>query len=113
MRMSGMKRVKKISSDKWEIFYKIPSEIFHKELDNKFLFEKETGKIYRKFSKGSLRDTTFFSSRRNCICLYVDGLLHSRANLNWFFFTKTWPARKLHHKNGDNLDDRFENLEVK
>lgn len=113
MRVSKRRKVKRIVPEKWKVLSKKSSKALYKKLDKEFFFEQETGKIYERFMTCLFKEAAFFDSGKERFCLYVDGELYSRANLNWLFFTKTWPARKLIHKNGNHLDDRFENLEVK
>ena len=42
--------------------------------------------------------------------LKIDGVFYRASRLAWFYMTGQWPKNLIDHKNGDTLDDRWENL---
>ena len=44
--------------------------------------------------------------------LKIDGVFYRASRLAWFYMTGQWPKNLIDHKNGDTLDDRWENSQT-
>lgn len=89
---------------------------FYSELKSSLSFDKETGKFFwikhPAYSKLG-QEAGFYDKRRKKWVINFKNLSFTRESLVYYLTRNYWPSRKLIHKNGDNLDDRFENLELK
>lgn len=49
------------------------------------------------------------TGRKSCIIRFM-GKYYGEHRLMWLFMTGEWPVEEIDHRNGDSLDNRFENL---
>lgn len=80
-----------------------------------FRYERETGRFFHlrpniknKCLYGSLAGHKQGDNSR--YVLYVGKTLINRSRVVWLMETGKWPNGFIKHRNGNNLDDRFENL---
>lgn len=95
-----------LGMSKNQISYDVASEYLR--------YDSETGRLLRikKTTSGRLGEPIGSTSKNGHRTFSLLNRTFSAANVTWLLNHKEWPPGILRHKNGDNSDDRIENLEL-
>lgn len=90
-----------------------PSTLTHARLLQALRYEPTTGKFFWRIRAAHRRfpgEPAGSPSKDGRIRIRIDGTLYYGYRLAWFYMTGAWPANNVDHINGDQTDDRWENL---
>lgn len=95
-------------------------ELTHAELLSVLHYSPEDGTFTWLVNKGS---RARIGQEAGCLCappsgarrgpewrIGIDQNVYRRPQLAWFYMTGQWPILEIDHRNGDPIDDRWENL---
>ena len=94
---------------------KLPIEATLDFVQEHFEYRRETGEFFHRKTNPKNRmpkgaPVGCAKTRSNRVIVHVLDTLITRSRLIWLIETGSWPAGYIRHKNGNTLDDRFENL---
>lgn len=78
-----------------------------------FHFDPATGRLYWKVARGNQAAGSVAGSRyKKGIRVNVNGHRYYVHHIVWLFATGTWPDREIDHRDGDNTNNRPNNLRL-
>lgn len=84
-----------------------------KRLKEVFLYDDKTGKftwLIKKAARINIGDVAGNKHIKGYWEICIDGKKYLAHRLAWLYMTGEWPKDQIDHKNGNKLDNRFENL---
>lgn len=88
---------------------------FAKQIEDAFAYDPDTGILTWKADQGRVKAGTEAGTltERGNRSVRWNGTNIATHRIAWRLMTGSWPTNPIRHKNGDLLDNRWENLEVR